>query len=145
MGNSLDCKLEFERRIAMKEQQFKENITKKVKQIIDFIANHEYSKLHTITNINSSWFGDKKTQVEGIEIFAEWLEEQLKIWSEDEEKEFVIDPYNEKYFTIQHLKGNQAFGVFEPHSHNEKLEFWFEFHFLINENDNIISEFNINI
>lgn len=127
------------------EQQFKGNITKNVKQIIDFIANHEYSKLHIITKINSSWFGDKKTQNEGIEIFAEWLEEQLKIWSEDEEKEFVIEPYNEKYFTIQHFEDNQVYIVFEPHSHNEKLEFWFEFHFLINENDNIISKFNINI
>ncbi|MCI8409196.1 MAG: hypothetical protein HFJ09_08015 [Lachnospiraceae bacterium] len=129
----------------MTEQQWKEKNNEKVKQIIDYIANQEYSKLHTITKIDSSWFGDKKTQMEGIEIFAEWLEEQLKIWSEDEGKEFVIDPYNEKYFKIQHFEEDQAFAVFQPHSHNEELDFWFEFTFFIHEDDNIISEFNINI
>lgn len=129
----------------MTEQQWKEKLNGKVKQIINYIANQEYSKLCKITKIDSSWFGDKKTQMEGIEIFAEWLEEQLKIWSEDEEKEFVIDPYNEKYFKIQHFEENQAFAVFKPHSHNEELDFWFEFTFFIHADDNIISEFNINI
>lgn len=49
----------------MTEQQLKENIAKKSKQIINYIANKEYSKLYTITKIDSSWFGDKKHKWKG--------------------------------------------------------------------------------
>ena len=129
----------------MIKQQFKIKATENVKQIINYIANEEYSKLHTITNINSSWCEDGETQTEGIERFGTWLKEQLEMWSEDEEKEFVIDSFKEEYLEIDDFEGNRVFATFRPRSKDEELDLWFEIEFTIDKNGNLISVFNVNI
>ena len=70
----------------MIEQQFEIKAIENVKQIINYIVNEEYSKLHIITNINNSWCKDGETQIDGMERFGEWLKGQLDMWSEEEEK-----------------------------------------------------------
>ena len=129
----------------MIEQQFEIKAIENVKQIINYIVNEEYSKLHIITNINNSWCKDGETQIQGMERFGEWLKGQLEIWSEEEEKEFVIDTFNEKYLEIDEFEGDHAFVTFNPTSNGEVLDFWFEIKFTIDETDELTSEFNINI
>ena len=74
------------------------------------------------------------------------MEEQLRIWSEYENKEFIVDHFDEKYFNfkIRQFEDNCAFGYFSPHSHDEELDLMFEFEFTI-DNDHIASQFSINI
>lgn len=129
----------------MTEQQFEIKAIENVKQIINYIVNEEYSKLHRITNINSSWYQDGETQIDGMERFGEWLKGQLEMWSEDEEKEFVIDTFNEKNLEIDEFEGDYVFATFNPTSNGEVLDFWFEIQLRIDENDVLTSEFNVNI
>lgn len=125
----------------MTRQQFKDKAVENVSQIVNYIANHEYEKLHTVTNIKTSLYGDDVT----LEMIGDWLDRQLRMWSEYENKEFVIDAFEEKNFKISDLKDNKAFASFLPHSHHEELSFVFEFDFIIDDNDNITSEFSVNI
>ena len=125
----------------MTKQQFKDKAIENAAQIVNYIANHEYAKLHTVTNIKTSLYGDAVT----LEMIGEWLEEQLKICSEYENKEFVIDAFEEKYFKILELKDNRAFAYFNPHSYNERFDFVFEFDFIMDDNGNITSEFSVNM
>ena len=125
----------------MTKQQFKDKVIENVTQIVNYIANHEYAKLHTVTNIKTSLYGDEVT----LEMIGGWLDEQLKICSEYENKEFVIDAFEEEYFKILELKDNKAFAYFNPHSHHEELDFVFEFDFIMDDNGNITSEFSVNI
>ena len=125
----------------MTKQQFKDKAIENAAQIVNYIASHEYTKLHTVTNIKTSLYGDEVT----LEMIGRWLDEQLKIYSENEDKEFVIDAFEEEYFKILELKDNKAFAYFNPHSHHEELDFVFEFAFIMDDNGNITSEFSVNM
>ena len=67
----------------MTKQQFKDKAIENAAQIVNYIANHEYAKLHTVTNIKTSLYGDEVT----LEMIGGWLDEQLKIYSENEDEE----------------------------------------------------------
>lgn len=129
----------------MTETQFREKAIKNVKQLIDCIAGHAYEKLHTIAAISPSWCGGGKTQEEAMAEFAEWLDGQLEMWAEDEGKEFVIDPFEEQHFDIQHFGESRASATYDPQSHGEPLDFWFELDFTIDGAGRITMEFDINI
>lgn len=130
----------------MTEHQFHEEAIENVRQIVNYIADHEYEKLQTVTIIDLSVHSFFKTQSEAIEEITAWLEEQLKIWSEYENKEFVVDHFDEKYFyfKIRQFDDNHAFGYFISHSHDGELDFVFEFVFVMDD-DHITSKFSINI
>lgn len=70
----------------------------------------------------------------------------MKIWSEYENEEFVVDHFDERYFSfkIRQFDDNRVFGYFIPHSHDEELDFVFEFVFAMDD-DHITSKFSINI
>ena len=129
----------------MTTQEFEIKATENVREIINYISKKEYSKLHTITNINSSWCSDGETQIEGMKSFCEWLTDQLEIWSEDEEKEFVIDKFDKEFVEINVINSNYAFAIFKPKSNGEEIDLWFEIKFTINENNQLSSEFDVNI
>ena len=42
----------------MTKQQFKDKAIENAAQIVNYIANHEYAKLHTVTNIKTSLYVD---------------------------------------------------------------------------------------
>lgn len=129
----------------MTEAQFREKAINNVKQLIDCIAAHEYEKLHTIATISSSWCSKDKTQEDGIAEFTEWLDEQLKLWAEYEGKEFVVDPFEEQHFEILHFEEHCVSAAYNPQSHGEPLDFWFELDFGIEDDGSISLEFEINI
>lgn len=129
----------------MTERQFLIKANEVVKQIIDCIANKEYSKLHTFMNIDNSWCKDCETQIEGIERFGEWLNEQLEIWAEEYEKEYIIDPFNGKFLLIDSFRGDCAFATYNPKSNGDELDLWFEIKFKFDKYCKIITEFNVNI
>lgn len=131
----------------MTNKEFEARATENIKQIINFISNDEYSKLHTITNIDNSWCEEGKSQIEAIEFFESKIKELLEGWSEYEEKEFVIDEFDEKNFDLgmQDFDGKGVFSTYNPTSYGETLDFWFEVEFVVDENDNFTSWFNINI
>lgn len=130
----------------MTEQQFCEKAIENVRQIVNCIADHEYEKLQTVTAIDLSVHSSFKSQSEAIEKITTWLEKQLQIWSEYENKELIIDHFDEKYFyfKIRQFESNSAFGYFSPHSHEEELELMFEFDFVMDD-DHITSLFSINM
>lgn len=130
----------------MTEQKFREEAIENVRQVVNCIADHEYEKLQTVTTIDLSVHSSFKTQSEAIKEITTWLEEQLQIWSEYENKELVIDHFDEKYFhfKIHPFEGNSAFGYINPHSHDEELELVFEFNFVVDD-DHVTSRFSINI
>lgn len=130
----------------MTEQQFREEAVENVRQIVNCIADHEYEKLRTVTAIDLSVHSSYKSQFEAIEEITAWLEEQLQIWSEYENKEFVVDHFDEKYFyfNIHQFESNSAFGYFRPHSHGEELDVTFEFDFAVDD-ERVVSLFSINV
>lgn len=128
----------------MNEEQFKAAAKERIKAIVNYISQNEFDKLSSITLIERSWCGDSGTQTEGIETFAKWLKEQLELWEEDFGHEFVVDPYDEKGLSIGILENGRSFATYNPTSHGEEIDFWFEIKLYLKENDKLISKFNIN-
>ena len=117
----------------------------RVKAIIDLISQGEFDKLSSVTLIASSWCNDSGTQEGGMQEFAEWLREQFELWKEDFDKEFVVDPFDEKCLDLGDFVNERYFAVYNPTSHGEEIDFWFEIKIWLNEKDELISEFNVNI
>lgn len=129
----------------MTEEQFAANAKEKVKSIINYISGGDFSKLSSVTLIASSWCNDSGTQEGGIKEFAEWLREQFELWKEDFDKDFVVDPFDEKCLDLGDFVNERYFAVYNPTSRGEGIDFWFEIKMWLNEKDELISEFNINI
>ena len=114
----------------MTNKEVKTLAIEKVKAIINLLAAKDYKGLAKVTNISSSWIDEGKTSEDGCIEFGEWLDEQLNLWAEDEGKEFVIDTFEEA--CIEDLdefevdEDGEAFVTYNPTSHGEELDFWFE-------------------
>lgn len=130
----------------MTEQEFYKKAAENVRQIVNCIADHEYSKLQTVTEINLEVHHHFKTQSEAMNQLTTWLDDQLKIWSEYENKKCIVDYFNEKYFDfkIDRFDRKKAFGSYMPHSYGEELCFIFEFDFIVDVED-VTSRFSINV
>ena len=126
-------------------EQLEARATERVKSIIDLISKEEFDKLSSVTLIESSWCGNGGTQEDGINEFAEWLREQFELWKEDFDKDFVVDPFDEKCLDLGDFVNERYFAVYNPTSRGEGIDFWFEIKMWLNEKDELISEFNINI
>ena len=128
-------------------EDLKRQIANRVEEIINCIAQSEYDKLASITKIESSWCDENKSQESGIKAFEEWITEQLALWSEDEGKEFVVDKFDENCLDldIEEVKNERIFVTYSPTSYGEELDFWFEIKMYLDEENTLISEFNVNI
>lgn len=129
----------------MTEQAFETAAAAKVKDIINSIAQGDYDKLSAIAQISDYWCFDGKTQAEGIREFAEWLQGQLALWGEEDETEYVIDPFAEENLELGALEDDYSFTTYNPTSHGEELELWFEFELSVDENDQLTAVFNVNV
>lgn len=129
----------------MTQEQYEVKAKGIVKSVVDCISQGAFDKLSSVTLIDSSWCGDDGTQEDGIKTFAEWLKEQLECWSEDYGREFVVDPFDEECLDLDKLENGRAVPTYYPTSHGGQLDFWFEIYMRVDDNDDLISEFNINI
>lgn len=129
----------------MTEQEFSIRVTELVKQIVDAIADKEYAKLASFAQIASSWIELGQTQEEAFLALGEWLDEQLAMWEEDEEREFVVDHFSESCLEDIELEGNKSFVTYNPTNSGEALDLWFEIILEIGNNDQIAATFNVNI
>lgn len=129
----------------MTQREFEIIASAKVKEIVNCISWGEYDKLSTVALISNYWCFDGKNQAEGISEFAEWLQGQLELWSEEDEKEYVIDLFDEAYLQFDKLENNYSFATYTAASHGEALDFWFEFELSLDENGQLTAVFNVNI
>lgn len=129
----------------MTEQEFKTKATELVKVIINNIADKKYDELAAVAQIHSSWVESGQTQEQAFLEFGKWLDEQLAMWAEDEEKEFVIDRFDEACLgDIELEEDNTSFTTYNPTNSGEELDFWFEIDFKVEENGPITATFNVN-
>ena len=132
----------------MTEQQFKVKAAELIKLMIDTIAEKDYIKLVSVIPPKSSWasFNDAETTTENACLgFGKWLDEQLAIWEEYEDKKFVVDDFNEDCLDEIELENdNTAFVTYRPTSFGEELDCWFEIEFEV-KGEEITSMFDVNI
>lgn len=130
----------------MKEQEFTIKATELVKSIINNIADKKYAELASVAQINSSWVKSGQTQEQAFAEFGKWLDEQLAMWAEDEEREFVIDRFDESCLEeIEPEDDNRAFVTYNPTNSGEELDLWFEIDIKAEENERMTATFNVNL
>ena len=133
----------------MTQQEFNEKATELIKEMVNAIADKDFSRLAASIPPKLSWAHqiDAEETAENACIgFGKWLEEQLALWEEDYEKKFVVDPFDSgRLDNIDELdEEGQSFNTYNPTSFGEQLDFWFEIEFQV-ENKQIIAVFDINI
>lgn len=132
----------------MTEQEFKARATKLVELMINTIADKEYAKLVSSILPKSSWrrFYEGESTLENSCLgFGKWLDEQLALWEEYEEKSFVVDRFNASCLDEIELEDdNTSFVTYNPTSFGETLDFWFEIEFEVKD-EQITAMFEINI
>lgn len=130
----------------MTEQEFVTKATDLTKQIVDTLADKEYAKLASLAQIDSSWVEEGQTQEEAFVSFGEWLDGQLAMWEEDEERSFVVDHFDESCLEeIVLEEDNTSFTTYNPTNAGEELDFWFELKYQIENDEHIIVTLNVNI
>lgn len=129
----------------MTQEQFYAEITRRVKEIVNDISREEYDKILTVAFIDPSWCGEQGTQEDGIKEWSEWLRDQLALWTEDDGKDYVVDPFNGEYMNILQTEDAYAFTTYTATSHGEMLDFWFEFECTYDENGQVKIVLNVNI
>lgn len=122
-----------------------------IRLMVDTIADKEYAKLVSNIPPKLSWasFIDAEQTLENAcSGFGRWLDEQLAMWEEDEDKKFVVDHFNkscmEDLNETRLETDNRDMVCYRPTSFGEQLDFWFEIEFFI-ENRQIAAVFDVNI
>lgn len=80
--------------------------------------------------------------------FGEWLNEQLAMWEEEEERPFKIDYFEESCIEdMEDFAENQTYAMatYLPTNAGERLDLWFEIAFSIENNGEITAELNVNV
>lgn len=129
----------------MTDREFKTKATELVKVIINNIADKKYAELASAAQIHSSWVEEGQTQEQAFLEFGKWLDEQLAMWAEDEEREFVVDRFDEACLgDIELEEDNTSFTTYNPTNSGEELDLWFEIAFKVEENGKITAVLNVN-
>ncbi len=130
---------------------FKAKAQELIKLMIDTIADKEYAKLVSSIPPKLSWasyIDAEPTSENACSGFGRWLDEQLAMWEEDEDKKFVVDHF--KKSCMEDLNGsrleayNRDVVSYLPTSFGERLDFWFEIEFTV-EGGQIAAVFDVNI
>ena len=132
----------------MTEREFKAKATELIQLMINTIADKEYTKLVSSIPPKSSWasYNDAEPTPENDCLgFGGWLDGQLAMWEEDENKKFVVDHFNESCLDeIEIEDNNTSFVCYHPTSFGEELDFWFEIDFEVKD-EQIIAIFDVNM
>lgn len=122
-----------------------------IQLMVDTIADKEYAKLVSSIPPKLSWasFIDAEPTAENACLgFGQWLDEQLAMWEEDEDKKFVVDPFKKSCMEDIHEarleKERRDMVCYNPTSFGEPLDFWFEIE-LFMEDGRLKAEFDVNI
>ena len=129
----------------MTEQEFVVKATELIKQIVDAIADKEYAKIAAFAQIDSSWIDPGKTQEDGFLEFGEWFNEQLVMWEEYENRSFVVDHFNESCLGKIEMEKDQTLVTYDPTNSGEALDCWFEIRLEVDDNEQMLATFNVNI
>ena len=129
----------------MTQEEFRSAATKKTEKLINYVSQGQFDQISSVAMIEDSWCGENKDQEEGICEFKEWLKELLALWSEDYDKEFVVDAFDENNLKLRKLENGRSFAEYSPTSHGEELDFWFELNMHIDDAGNLILKFNVNV
>ena len=132
----------------MTEQEFKAKATELIKLMVDTIADKDYTKLISSIPPKPSWasFNDAEPTPENDCLgFGEWLDGQLAMWEEYEDKKFVVDHFDESCLDEIELESdNTSFVTYNPTSFGERLDLWFEIDFEV-KGELITAIFDVNI
>ncbi len=129
----------------MTEWEFKTKAAGLVKSIVNNIAAKKYTELAYFARIDPSWVKPGQTQEQAFSDFGEWLDGQLSMWEEDEERKFVVDGFDESCLDdIELDEDNTSFTTYNPTNSGEELDIWFEIKFGLDENGQITATFNVN-
>lgn len=123
-----------------------------IKLMVDAIADKEYAKLVDSIPPKLSWasFIDAEPTPENACLgFGKWLDEQLAMWEEYEDKRFVVDRFEEDCLEddideVRLTAHNKAMVTYGPTSFGEQLDFWLEIEFFL-KNGEITAVFDVNI
>lgn len=135
----------------MEKLEFKEKAETLIELMIDTIADKKYAKLVYSIPPKLSWasYINAEETIENACLgFGKWLNEQLAIWEEDEEKKFVVDHFEKSCMEdideerIEIYKRDMI--SYNPTSFGNQLDFWFEIEFFI-KNEQIKAIFDVNI
>lgn len=114
-----------------------------IENVVNCLAEKRYEVLDSLITIDESWCDENADNA--AECFVEWLVGQLEMWTEDYDKEMIIDAYNEKQVVSDAFNNGTAFYEYNPTSNGEPLDFWFEIKFTENDEGNLSAVFNVNI
>ena len=133
----------------MADLELKSKAQELIKLMVDTIADKEYAKLIFSIPPKLSWAMDAEPTPEHAYLgFGKWLDEQLAMWEEDYDKEFVVDHFNrccmEGIDELNLETNNRVIVSYNPTSLGEPLDFWFEIEFFV-ENGQIAAVFDVNI
>ena len=133
---------------------FKTKAQELIKLMVDTIADKEYTKLVSSIPPKLSWASYIKAEPSPENAclgFGKWLVEQLAMWEEYEDKEFVVDHFQKSCMDeidetdeTRLETNNRDILCYNPTSFGEGLDFWFEIEFFI-ENGQIKAVFDVNI
>ena len=138
----------------MVESGFKTKAQELIKLMVDTIADKEYAKLVSSIPPKLSWaaFIHAVPTSENVCLgFGKWLVEQLAMWEEYEDKEFVVDHFQKSCMEdiddtdeARLETDNSDVVCYRPKSFGEELDFWFEIEFFT-EDGQIKAVFDVNI
>lgn len=135
----------------MTDSGFKIKAQELIRSMVDTIADKEYTKLVSNIPPKLSWasFIDADPTLENACLgFGQWLDEQLAMWEEDQEKKFVVDHFQrscmEEINESRLEANNRDMVCYRPTSFGEELDFWFEIEFFL-ERGQLAAVFDVNI
>ena len=131
----------------MEAREFIKQATELVEKIVNHIADKKYAELASIAKIDESWIDEGQTLEQAFVSFGKWLDEQLEMWAEDEEREFVVDRFDASRLDdeIEVEDDDRAFASYSPTNSGEQLDFWFEFDFAVGGDGKVAAKFNVNV
>ena len=125
----------------MNQEKYKEKVVCTIRELINCIANGEFEKIPSNVDIDKSWYSGGMTRDDAIREFKEWLEGQLNLWRDESGKDYVIDAFDEASLDCDDLE----FIEYNPKSHGERLDFWFEIFARQDESGEPMLTFNVNV
>ena len=133
---------------------FKTKAQELIELMVDTIADKEYANLVSGIPPKLSWASYIKAEPSSENAclgFGKWLVEQLAMWEEYEDKEFVVDHFQKSCMDeidetdeTRLETNNRDILCYNPTSFGEGLDFWFEIEFFM-ENGQIKAVFDVNL
>lgn len=115
-----------------------------IEKVVNNLAAKDYAKLTEVISLDNSWVEPGMTMEEASISFGEWLDESLRMWSEDYGKDIVIDKFDESSLEELEVIKDRIVVSYDPTSNGERLDIWFEFKFVL-DNDEVKGIFNIGV